>query len=158
MPTSLDALRDIHLPDPVSGWPPAVGYWLLLALAAIAVVLWYLRYRRFAIRRAASQELKLLELQFKTHNDSHALARAVNVMLRRTLLSLEPRDQVASLTGQNWMQRVHACVAESGFTFSDRVQQLLTEDVYKASTEVDAKALVSECRQWIQQLPPRAVA
>lgn len=158
MPTSLDALRDIHLPDPVSWWPPAVGYWLLLALAVVAFVLWYRRYRRFAIRRAAAQELKRLESQFDTHNDAHALARAVNVMLRRTLLSLEPRDQVASLTGQHWMQSVHACVAASGFTFSDRVQQLLTEDVYKSSTEVDASALVSECRQWIQQLPPRAVA
>ncbi len=158
MPTSLDALRDIHLPEQVSWWPLAFGYWLLLALVVVTVVLWYRRYRRFAIRRAASRELKLLASQFVTHNDSHELARAVNVMLRRTLLSLEPRNEVASLTGENWIKRVHACVADSGFTFSERVQQLLTEGVYKVSVDVDANTLVSECRQWVQQLPPRAVA
>ena len=158
MPTSLDTLRDIHLPEPVSWWPLAFGYWVVLALLIVALVLWYRRYRRFAVRRAAARTLHLSMSEFAAHKNSHELARAVNVMLRRTILSLEPRHEVASLTGENWIKRIHACVADSGFEFSDNVQQLLTEGVYKASIDIDADTLLAECRQWIRVLPPRAVA
>jgi len=38
------AIRDIHLPDAISWWPLAPGWWGLLALIVIAIVLfWYLR-------------------------------------------------------------------------------------------------------------------
>jgi len=49
-------LRDIHLPAPLSWWPPAPGWWLLLTLlVAIALLGGYLlhRYRRNALQRAA---------------------------------------------------------------------------------------------------------
>ena len=41
-PNPLDQLADIHLPDPVSWWPLAPGWWMLLGLAVsifIAVAL-----------------------------------------------------------------------------------------------------------------------
>ena len=30
-------LRDIHLPDPLSWWPPAIGWWLLV-IGSLALV------------------------------------------------------------------------------------------------------------------------
>ncbi len=158
MPTSLDALRDIHLPEPVSWWPLAFGYWLLLALLLVGAIVWFRRYRRFAIRRAASRELKQLLADYAQHGNALELARSVNVMLRRTLLSLEPRHEVAALTGERWINCVHACVADSGFTFSDGVQKLLTEDIYKPGGRPDADTLAKECREWVRRLPPRAAA
>ena len=38
MQDNLPELRDIHLPDGVSAWPPAYGWWVMLA-AVIAIFL-----------------------------------------------------------------------------------------------------------------------
>lgn len=154
MPTLLDQLRDIHLPDPAGWWPPAYGYWLLLVMLLVVLYLWYRRYKRFAVHRAARRELHALTTAYASHNDSHELARSINVLLRRTLLSLEPRHEVAGLTGDEWIRRVHDSVASSGFEFSDRAKALLVEGIYRPSVDVDADALIAECRGWIGALPP----
>ncbi len=156
MPGSLDALRDIHLPEAVSWWPLAIGYWLLLALMLVALLWWFKRYRLYTIRRAAQKELDRVVARFGGDNNSHALARQVNVWLRRAVLSLEPRHEVASLTGSEWINHVQSCSMDTGFTFSDDVVELLTKGVYQASTEVDAERLIKECRAWARLLPPRA--
>ena len=45
----LAELRDIHLPEAVSLWPLAPGWWLLLALIAavlgLSIAVWLRRYR-----------------------------------------------------------------------------------------------------------------
>ena len=63
MKPDLSQLRDIHLPPPVSWWPLAPGWWLLLGtlllLTAIAFWLWR-RRRRSNWRREALRELAQL--------------------------------------------------------------------------------------------------
>ena len=155
MPNSLDALRDIHLPGSLSWWPLAFGYWVLLAALLVVMVLWFRRYRRFAIRRAAQQELDRVTSEYSGQDNSHDLARKVNVWLRRAVLSLEPRHEVASLTGEDWIAHVQSCSTNAAFTFSEGVVKLLTEGVYQAKVDVDADTLLQECRAWVRSLPPR---
>lgn len=155
MPNSLEALRDIHFPGSISWWPLAFGYWVLLALLLVAMVLWFRRYRRYAIRRAAQSELERVASEYSRQENSHDLARKVNVLLRRAVLSLEPRHEVASLTGIDWIALVQSCSTNTGFTFSEGVVKLLTEGVYQAKVDVDADTLLQECRAWARSLPPR---
>ncbi|MBS1202779.1 MAG: hypothetical protein H6R22_1288, partial [Chromatiaceae bacterium] len=74
-PDPLAGLRDWHLPDPVSWWPPAPGWWLVagLALAACALTLhWWLRRRRRrhgAPARAALGELERLGARLVADGD-----------------------------------------------------------------------------------------
>ena len=92
---SLDNLRDIAEPLPVSWWPLAAGWWIMVAAAAIALAVFGYRFwRRWeskAYRRAALTELA------SAHNDAD-----VAEILKRTALCAYPRDAVASLTGETW--------------------------------------------------------
>jgi hypothetical protein len=94
-PASLDRLRDIAEPDPVSWWPLAPGWWLMLAVITIAVVFFAVRFCRKwqanAYRRAALREL-----------ESSTTAAEIHRLLKRTALAAFPRGQVASLSGQAW--------------------------------------------------------
>jgi Domain of unknown function (DUF4381) len=106
-PDPLAGLRDWHLPDPVSWWPPAPGWWLVagLALAAGALVLhWWLRRRRQgAPARAALAELERLGAGLVADRDGRQYAAAVSALLRRLALVRYPREQVAGLAGADWL-------------------------------------------------------
>ncbi|MEZ5577178.1 MAG: DUF4381 domain-containing protein [Candidatus Competibacteraceae bacterium] len=100
-------LRDIHLPEPVSWWPPALGWWLLaaLSLVVIAGLLWLWRYRRRQTpRRAALAELARLRGDFRRDGDGTAVATGISALLRRLALAHFPRTQVAGLVGDAWLQ------------------------------------------------------
>src|SRR5262245_11663928 len=63
-PASLDNLIDIVTPPPVPAWPPAPGWYVVAAVAALLFgwSLWRaaVRWRRAAYRRAALAELERL--------------------------------------------------------------------------------------------------
>lgn len=99
---ALDGLRDIHLPDPVSFWPLAPGWWLaLLAVVAIALLVHFaLRARRLSPRRAALCELERLENDYSSTGDVSALAEGLSALLRRISLLRSDRTRVASTHGE----------------------------------------------------------
>lgn len=100
LPT-LDALREIHLPEPISFWPLAPGWWLLAALilsAGIALAA-VLRRRRNSPTRAALRELDGLEASYRQSCDPVLLAVDLSKLLRRLCLVRFPREDVASSSG-----------------------------------------------------------
>jgi hypothetical protein len=112
-PGSLDRLHDIVTPPPVPWWPPAPGWYVvggvglvLLGVAAWAAVgrWWAGRYRRAALR-----ELDQLPRGGK-------VVPAVAELLKRTALAAFPRDRVASLTGDRWLQFLNATGRTEDFT------------------------------------------
>lgn len=58
MPDNLPELRDIHLPDGVSAFPPAYGWWVILALIIGFLLLYYL----VRLARIKSKKLYALHL------------------------------------------------------------------------------------------------
>ena len=102
-PASLDNLRDIIVPDPVSLWPLAPGWYglgvvLLIVLACWAG--WRLRqWHRNRYRRIALAELDQLEAA--AHDPSHRLSALSELptLVKRVALAAWPRETVASLSG-----------------------------------------------------------
>ena len=148
-------LRDIHLPEPVSWWPPAPGWWLVLALviglAALAVWLYRRPRRAKAPRRLALRELERISRDYAVHRDPQRLAVQLSVLLRRTAISLFPRAEAAGLTGEAWLVYLDGVLRDGRFT--QGVGRQLASAPYSPATDVDAEALLSLCRDWIEGLP-----
>jgi len=118
--SQLAQLRDIHLPAPVGWWPPAPGWWLLAAvlLAALValIVLLVRRRRRRRYRRVALREARALFAHWQQHNDTSAYLQAVNRLLKQTALAAYPQQQVAALSGADWLGFLDAKLRQPRFT------------------------------------------
>lgn len=102
-PDPLAELRGLHLPGPVGLWPPALGWWILLALiagGAIATVA-AVRRRQRSLGRDALRELDGLARRYPGAVELHGLATALSELLRRVALVRFGR-RVASLHGDAW--------------------------------------------------------
>lgn len=101
-------LRDIHLPEAIGWWPLAPGWWLLIAIALAALALTlrgYLQRRaRGAARRQALRQLVELTVDYEQHRDATVFMAQLSSLLRRTMLAYAPRDEVAGLTGDAWLE------------------------------------------------------
>ena len=100
-------LRDLHLPEAIGWWPLAPGWWVLLALVivALAYTAWrlYKRWQFYAPRRYALRELARFEAEYLEHRDPVALGKQLSELLRRGMLAYAPREEVAGLTGDDWL-------------------------------------------------------
>ena len=101
-------LRDLHLPDPIGWWPLAPGWWFVLFVVATVVgyLIWqaYKRWQDGAARRFALRELARYETEYVEHRNPVTLARQLSELVRRGMLAYAPRDEVAGLTGEAWLQ------------------------------------------------------
>lgn len=158
MPTSsspLQELRDVHLPDPISLWPPAPGWWITFCLVMMGglVFLWILRNRRRTqARRFAMDELGAIKQYYDTHRDEQWLVQRLSTIVRRYAMATFPRAEVAGLVGVSWLQFLD----RSGRTnqFTDGVGQLLVSGPYQQQAAVAANELMHLVEHWIQQVSP----
>jgi hypothetical protein len=105
-PSLLADLHDIHLPHPVSAWPPGPAYYALLGLGIILLLLWLKRTyhrRTTAPKREALLELTHLETRYQHHPESKTTAANITTLLRRVALVYYPRANVAGLHGEAWL-------------------------------------------------------
>ena len=155
----LAELRDIHLPEAVSYWPLAPGWWLLLVsvLLLAGLIVWTVRrYRRNAYRRAAVRELDKVYQQYmsdvkgSTASDAgHNYLQRVNRLLKQVYFT-HGVSQVAGLSSDGWiseLQRVAPGVSMDCFTGR-------LADLYRPEPEVtgqDIERMQQELRRWLQK-------
>ncbi|WP_051786232.1 DUF4381 domain-containing protein [Endozoicomonas numazuensis] len=137
----LDQLRPNHLPDPVSFWPPAPGWWLsaVLVIAVITLItVLLIRYiRRNRYRRQARQQANILFNAFQKHQNPLQFANDCNRLLKKTALHAYPAEQVAPLYGNAWLDFLSR---KSGITaFSAKPGQALGDTRFKPTPKVKDK-------------------
>lgn len=144
----IHGIDEIALPAPVSWWPSAPG-WQVLGLIAAAWLVWRgicwtrhwwrNRYRREALR----------QLQQHRQQDRVAL---LPYYLKVTALQAYPREEVASLSGSDWLAFLDAHYSGPSFTEGPGKQLLsvsyLPQDRWQLDDE-DKAALIDMSLQWI---------
>jgi hypothetical protein len=138
--TSLDRLHDLVLPASLPWWPPAPGWFFLVALLSLGVgwISWryWKRWQANAYRREALRQLKQLQ-------DAPAIA----LLLRRTALAVAPRPEIATKTGSAWVDWLAGQCPES---MPPEVKQLLSFGVYgQPDADQDVRVLRNYAVSWI---------
>ncbi len=149
----LQELRDVHLPDPISWWPPAFGWWMIVValFVVVCLVLWARAYRqRTRPRRLALAQLQEVKQQFAAHSDEQQTITLLSGLLRRVAIAVFPRSHVAGLSGQSWLQFLD----QTGHTtqFSDGPGQCLLSGPYQPHGPASAADLIPLIERWIQQV------
>lgn len=147
-------LKDIHLPDPVSWWPPAPGWWILLTLLILLIYFsprLIKKIKQKPLNKQAIIELKNIETNYKQQKDKTRLAQDVSALLRRICMSYLSRQQVASTLGNEWIEQVNS-VSEKNI-FSDELSDVLLKAPYQAGYDYQPEQLLNACHQWINALP-----
>ncbi|GAB3382397.1 DUF4381 domain-containing protein [Spongiibacter taiwanensis] len=151
-PTTTAHLADIHLPEPVSWFPPAPGWWALAGITLLLAVAisWALRRRHLqrAHRRQAIAELGKLKRQ----TNPHLLAQQINPLLRQVALHNHPRRDIAHLSGLAWAQ----WLAGSGHISPDNARELVEAAYNPNAVLTDRDALLDQCERWIDKSRPAA--
>lgn len=111
----LTQLRDIRGLDPVSGWPPALGWWLV---ALGVLLLFYLAWRYRASLRLRIPPIPVLRIgnwrwdagrqlrdlrQRALTQDPRRTAAELSELLRRIAMARLGREACAGLTGADWL-------------------------------------------------------
>ena len=134
-------LRDIHLPPPVSWWPPAPGWWIVFAILLLASIVVGFRgwrsWRANAYRRAALRELR----------EAMCVAEIAEI-LKRTALCAYPRTDVAALSGSAWCNWLAQTAAQEVPT---PISEALTRGVFSDVDTVNVAEVAAFATDWIKR-------
>ena len=99
MNDNLPELRDIHIPESISMWPPAYGWYVMIIL----IILIYVLYRFYKIWRLKSRKFYALNLILNLEKSNVIAASAqISEILRRVCLYRYPEAVV--LEGTKWQE------------------------------------------------------
>lgn len=151
--TSALPLRDLHLPDPISNWPIAPGWWLLAAVVLmllIAATYTGLRYwrRLRPLQQARQQGRALLDQQLASwhkHHNSNQLVNGCNLVLKRFCQQWYPDS--TGLSGQGWQAFL---TATSTIQYED-LASLASAGYQRPDPTLDGAVVHALACQWLQQ-------
>jgi len=152
-------LRDIHLPDAISWWPPAPGWWMLLATVITIPLLMFLARRHYKskqLKRDIHNELNHIINTFQETQNKSQLAKSLSILLRRASISYYPSSQKSSagLTGKHWLDWLDNTTqnSQTAKKFNSDIGHVLINAPYlpdNKNIEFDAQALIDLSQFWL---------
>ena len=153
----LDALKDIHLPPPISFWPPAPGWWIIIGLFLILCLcfLWFfLKTRRHSrLKREALLLIHKHESKFLCRQDAAQAYRDHSLLTRRLMVTLSSDPRVAGIHGKRWPEFLHHI--SRGIASTTDSFESLRELPFRAHPEGDPLELSQSLNNLVKRLPLR---
>lgn len=153
-------LRDIHLPGAVSWWPPAIGWWITLALVILMLWLSFWLFRRLTrpvVKKSAKAQWATLLDEYRQSADKQAFMQQLSVLLRRIGISYLPRSETAGITGKAWYRRLNELVNKPALY--EQSIELLSSAPYRVQADIpdqQIEHLINDVQHWIDALAREA--
>lgn len=156
----LAQLHDIVLPQAVSWWPLAWGWWLLLALiiclVACAIFFRQRNQQRQRYRLLAQDELNQIFNSYQEDKDAARYLQQLSILLRRCAISAQPKSFPVAVKGEAWLlwldsQWGNKQSAATRKGFSAGPGRALLTGPYEAKSEIDITALHALATLWVQE-------
>lgn len=151
----LQQLRDIHVPENVDPWPFAPGWWMLMFLGLVFLYLlnaWMKYFDNFLIRRQFIKEIKAVEKEYKRDKRANYALQKIARTLKRAALHYYPRQMVAGLHGDDWLNFLKA--TSSNIHLED-CEKLFKNVLYQSYYKDDISQGFRVAHQWIKQQRPK---
>ncbi|WP_263080007.1 DUF4381 domain-containing protein [Endozoicomonas sp. Mp262] len=149
----LDQLRPNLLPEPVSYWPPAMGWWLIaiLLITGIAVAATFLvrHYRKNRYRRHGLRKVQAIYQSYLNHQQKRQFAHDCNRLLKAVALQAFPRQKTAQLNGQPWLDFLYE--SSGNGLFKQTAAAALGAERFKPDQEPDVELLHTLTKSWIKK-------
>ncbi|NOX27554.1 MAG: DUF4381 domain-containing protein [Gammaproteobacteria bacterium] len=146
----LDQLPPLHMPEPISLWPPAIGWWLLalfiIVLSVLVVRFFLKKKRKNQLRKAALLELSQYWSSYQSDHDTQSYLLAVNRLLKKFVMQQYPNKSLHTLSGEQWISGLAELSPQSGINrdsaaillsiYSKQLEK--SEQLDKATQQVNA--------------------
>lgn len=153
-------LRSLHMPEAVSWWPPAPGWWVLFAalmfLTGFAVLTLYKHIQKNRYRKLARNELEAAYSKWQGSDDNSQYVQLASAVIKRSIIAAGGEVQVASQTGQQWTQTINHWAKTP---LSDQASQAMIDAGYRANPNIDIDDLHQQLDDWLRShRKPKAAA
>ncbi len=149
---TLDALKELPLPPVVPYTPHTIG-WAILAGILVLLILWSLwrRHKRRLANRYRVEALAELDQIEQALGTEPIAATRLPVLIKRVALTCAPRADIASLSGDAWLQWLEASLPQAGFL--DAPGKLIPALAYGSppTNTQELSALLTLTRRWIKE-------
>ncbi len=150
-------LRDIHLPEAISWWPIAPGWWIILAVTILIITAIFIArkiYLKKQLARDIHTELDDIKQQYKQTENKSQLAKSLSILLRRANISYYPKTDKAGLIGSEWLTYLDSTMAAASTDkkFQSDIGKVLLSAPYLpdgANLDFDATKLIHLCESWL---------
>ena len=144
----LSKLRDVIYPTDPGFWPPAIGWWIVLVLVILCLIGAVYLFRSIYLRLAESSFVK--EVDALTQLQPREAIVELSILMRRIAITRFPRDSVAGLSGEDWLQFLD----QSGNTdqFTTGPGRALVSAPYSNLTPQNLDPLFKICRDWTKSV------
>ena len=159
MDERLAGLQELSLPGPVSYMPQTVAWYVLLALAVVALAWLIRRWRRRRLanryRGEALGRLDEIASQVNDRDRRAAALASLPALVKQTALSFASRELVAQLSGDAWLSFLDSTY--SGTAFTSGPGRLLPALAYRPPAALESvpneqvSELIELLRQWIRR-------
>ena len=155
LPMPTIPIKDIHLPEAISWWPLAMGWWLLIALLMTVIIIVIVgfkrqykqkhsnKFRRLSLRKQIMSEL----VDIQTINDDRLFLEQLSALLKRVAIT-QHGQQIAGLSGQKWLQFLDQQWDLQ--SFSQGIGQVLIDLPYQKNPQPDRHMLLRVSKNWLE--------